>query len=176
MSDDKELAWYSAAIEAWLNTRFEFDKSILTLSSAAIGLLVTFVPDGAKTIEFVVVYVLALVCFLVSIFGVLAILKRNADALHAMITKNQQRDVLLGALDWIVAITFVFGVVLTSFLGFSMTANKLRENSAMIHDSKNTGAPHQDKQISVDKFGDMKPPTPSPASPPQPPAPQPAKP
>ena len=39
--DSKEVAFYGAVVEAWIGTRMEFDKSLLTLSLAGIGVVIT---------------------------------------------------------------------------------------------------------------------------------------
>jgi hypothetical protein len=44
MSDDydqKEVEYYAAQVNAWLNTKFEHDKSLLTLSAGGLGLLIS---------------------------------------------------------------------------------------------------------------------------------------
>src|ERR1700733_4671800 len=38
-----ELAHYAATVTAWFNTKMEHDKSLLTLSTAAVGVLITLV-------------------------------------------------------------------------------------------------------------------------------------
>ncbi|WDT74288.1 MAG: hypothetical protein MPW16_13610 [Candidatus Manganitrophus sp.] len=47
----KELAFYEATVNAWITTKFEKDKHLLTLSLAAIGLLITLLTTvGAATV------------------------------------------------------------------------------------------------------------------------------
>ncbi|PKF49010.1 hypothetical protein AT251_22010 [Enterovibrio nigricans] len=49
---EKEVEFYAATVGAWLNTKFELDKSLLTLSTGAIGLLVTLLTTvGASSVE-----------------------------------------------------------------------------------------------------------------------------
>lgn len=41
LKQQKELALYTAQVDAWVTTSFERDKSLLTLSAGGIGLLLT---------------------------------------------------------------------------------------------------------------------------------------
>ena len=45
----KEIALYSAVVQAWAGTRMEKDRSILNLSAAGIGLLVTLLTTVGVT-------------------------------------------------------------------------------------------------------------------------------
>ena len=41
LNKEKHTAYYSALVEAWLDTRMEKDKSLLMLAAGGIGILVT---------------------------------------------------------------------------------------------------------------------------------------
>lgn len=60
----KDVEFYSASVTAWYNSAFEHDKSILTLSSGGIALLVTLLTTiGARSPESMVLYALAVIFF-----------------------------------------------------------------------------------------------------------------
>ena len=42
INDGKAVEWYAALVNANFETRFELDRQLLTIASAAIGVLVTF--------------------------------------------------------------------------------------------------------------------------------------
>lgn len=74
---EKEKAFYSAMLNGWLTTKLEKDRQILTLSAAAIGLLVTLlkigiVPNHLQAYLFIV----AIILFSISAIVVLFILIR----------------------------------------------------------------------------------------------------
>ena len=80
--DAKGNAYYTATVNAWLNTRFEFDKSLLTLSAAGIGLAVTFITQfGIPSISVLALQMFAVLAFATSGGVVFNIYKKNADYL-----------------------------------------------------------------------------------------------
>ncbi|MFT0635166.1 hypothetical protein ACMFY5_24075, partial [Pseudomonas sihuiensis] len=61
----KEVEFYSANLNAWFNTRFEHDKSLLTLSAGGVGLLITLISTvGVRSIETLILYIFSLFCFI----------------------------------------------------------------------------------------------------------------
>ena len=44
--EGKNIAFYSTLLSAWIQTKMERDKTLVTLSAAAIGLLVTILTTG----------------------------------------------------------------------------------------------------------------------------------
>ena len=121
-SKEKEVAFYAATVGAWLNTNFELDKSLLTLSTGAIGLLVTLLTTiGATSVEGLVL------SFLVCVVSILLVFKRNAIHHQEIISERQTSDPLLKSLDTLAAISFVFGVVLTLLIGGTTAINQFIE-------------------------------------------------
>jgi len=124
MSDDpetqkmKHVEFYSATVNAWLNTRFEHDKSLLTLSAGAIGLLIALMP-GVKSTEALILYIIALLCFLVCLGSILWIFKRNATYLENLVSGGSSQDNILKILDKIAAAAFMLGALLSSIIGIS---------------------------------------------------------
>ncbi len=125
---EKEVEFYAATVGAWLNTKFELDKSLLTLSTGAIGLLVTLLTTiGATSVEGLVLYFVALLSFLVCVVSILLVFKRNAKHLEGIVTETQTSDPLLKSLDTSAAISFVFGVLLTLIIGGTTAINQFIE-------------------------------------------------
>ncbi|CAK2945265.1 Holin-X, holin superfamily III [Vibrio crassostreae] len=125
---EKEVEFYAATVGAWLNTKFELDKSLLTLSTGAIGLLVTLLTTvGASSVEGLVLYFVALLSFLVCVVSILFVFKRNAKHLEGIVTETQTNDPLLKSLDTSAAISFVFGVILTLIIGGTTAINQFIE-------------------------------------------------
>lgn len=147
--EKKQLAFYSALVTGWLNTRMERDKSLLTLSATGVGLLITLLtkfnaPSGAVTY----CYVGAIVCFCVCIGSVLYIFTRNAthllkihqsetaatkdrsspadteDSSNTADTKDGSKkggtnDRVLEIFDYVAVGTFSVGIVLLAAIGIS---------------------------------------------------------
>ena len=69
--EGKNIAHYSVLLGAWIQTKMERDKTLVTLSAAAIGLLVTiFTTVGVKSIWEIPIFAVAVISFL-KLFGVL---------------------------------------------------------------------------------------------------------
>lgn len=66
LDEQKSVTYYSALVNAWIATRMEKDKQLLTLSSAGIGLIIFFQPKLSTLFEFWV-WILAGGCFLISL-------------------------------------------------------------------------------------------------------------
>ncbi len=117
----KDVEFYAANLNAWFNTRFEHDKSLLTLSTAAIGFLITFISaKQIPSIEVLILYLLALVCFIVCLGALLWIFRRNAKHLEDVVSDSAVGDPLLNVLDRIAVGSFMLGVILSSIIGVSM--------------------------------------------------------
>jgi len=79
-ANEKENIYYSTMINAWINTRMERDKSVLTLSAAGVGLLVSLLTSvGASSGFEIIFYIFSFIGFLVATFSALYIFKLNAD-------------------------------------------------------------------------------------------------
>jgi hypothetical protein len=135
----KELAFYGASVEAWYNTRLERDKSLLTLSTGGIGLLLTLIAAfGIHSAESLVLYVLALMAFVVCLGAVLWIFQRNSEHLVEVIHHREKSDLLLEVLDKIAISTFLAGVALSSVLGIAgaVRSFQTQEQSSMTKSDK----------------------------------------
>jgi hypothetical protein len=131
MSDDKEIVYYEAKVNAWFNTKMEYDKSILVLSAGAIGLLLTLLTTvGVTTNAQLILFITALICFIVCIISVLFIFTRNADYIEKLIQKKNNSDPLLRILDYISIFSFISGILLATIIGIIIATNGIinREN------------------------------------------------
>jgi energy-converting hydrogenase Eha subunit E len=128
LKKEKELAFYTSMVEAWIQTRFEHDKSLLTLSAGAIGLLLTLISTvGVSSIENLILHVLALLSFIICLASLLAIFKRNAVHLENVVHNREAFDPLLNILDKTAISTFMAGVIFSSIIGISTAVTKYIE-------------------------------------------------
>jgi len=141
MSDDqKAVEYYAAQVNAWFNTKFEHDKSLLTLSAGGIGLLITLLSTtGVKSVESLILYVLALLAFIVCLGTLLWIFRRNASHLEDVAQGKASSDPVLMLLDNIAISSFLLGVVFSSIVGISTAVNSYQEKEhKMAEDKTNT--------------------------------------
>lgn len=57
--EGKNIAYYSVLVNAWIQTRMERDKTLVTLSAAAVGLLVTLLTTVGINKEWIILLYLA---------------------------------------------------------------------------------------------------------------------
>ncbi|MEY3996745.1 MAG: hypothetical protein RL344_1088 [Pseudomonadota bacterium] len=153
----KDVEFYAATVNAWFNTKFERDKSLLTLSSGAIGLLITLISTiGVKSVESLILYVFALICFIVCLASLLWIFSRNAKHLEDVVRERALNDPLLKVLDHTAVLTFMLGVVFTSVIAVSTAINKYTEKEIIVAKQEDkTVAKQEDKttpQICIESF------------------------
>ena len=137
MSDEKEVAYYTAKVNAWFNTKFERDKSLLVLSAGAIGLLVTLLTTvGVNSFDLLFIFAASMVSFLICIVTVLTIFSRNAKYLEDLIAGKRTNDSILSFLDSLSIFTFILGVILASVIGLVTATNVVIAKEANMSDKK----------------------------------------
>lgn len=115
VTDDKEVIFYSALINAWINTRMERDKTLLILSSGGVGILITlFSTIGTINYITILIYFLAILSFIVSILSLVIIFQKNSAHIEESI--NGKRDVapILDFLDKLSFFSFLIGAILAT--------------------------------------------------------------
>lgn len=121
IDDQKKIEFYAASVTAWYASSLEHDKSLLTLSAGGIGLLLTLLTTvGLGTSEALVLYVGAIISFVVSLVSVLFVFRGNQKHIEDILSgKNQGADPALSRLDGIAISSFGIGVVFTAVIGIS---------------------------------------------------------
>jgi hypothetical protein len=119
-ADPREIAFYSALVDAWINTRMERDKSLLTLSSAGIGLLVTLLTAGKAHDDVLKPWFIAgFLSFAATLLLSILVFHRNANLIRALVRDPDAGDRLLDVLDWLLVGSFLLGVAACVGLGLS---------------------------------------------------------
>lgn len=155
---EKEVQWYSAAVNAWFSTRMEHDRSLLTLSAGAIGLLITLLSTvGVNSVEGALLYGAAMLSFLVSLASALWIFKRNGIHLTEIIRSNATGDPVLRMLDAVAIGSFFFGVVLSSIIGISAAAHSLQLSEVGMSGEQKTQDQSQNLHESFNGAASMRP-------------------
>lgn len=164
----KQIQFYGAGVNAWFNTALEHDKSILALSAAGIGLLITLLTTtGLGSSEALLLYAGAILSFLFSIFCILLIFNRNKAYIERVVSgSNEQSDPFLTRLDHAAIGAFGAGVVFSVLIGLSaglnsytkgkqtMTEKKINEERIISNESFDNFARLQPKTTNIDKSFD----------------------
>lgn len=155
---EKEVQWYSATVNAWFSTRLEHDRSLLTLSAGAIGLLITLLSTvGVKSVESALLYGAAMLSFLISLASVLWIFRRNGTHLTEIIRSNAFGDPVLRMLDAVAIGSFFFGVVLSSIIGISAAVHSLQPSEVGMSGEQKTQGQSQNLNESFNGATSMRP-------------------
>lgn len=150
----KKAALYEATYHAWVNTNIEADKTIITIASGGIGLLVALINViEVKSNTDIYCYIFAIGTFIISIGAGIFIFKRNPAVLVKSLNKNYKKDRWLGVADAVVIISFSAGLLLTTYIGLKASVGKLAKTAVEAKtqsDNKNVPSNINIKSLSVD--------------------------
>src|SRR5574340_292490 len=120
IENQKQVEYYAASVNAWFNTSLEHDKNLLALSAGGIGLLLTLLTTvGLSSAEFLILYIGAIVSFVVALVAILIVLRRNRTYIENTLLGKSSNDPLLAKLDLAALFAFGIGVVFTAIIGIA---------------------------------------------------------
>jgi hypothetical protein len=119
LKDNKEVQYYMALVTAWINTKMEHDKTIITLSAAAIGLLITILTTkGTAESWHIWFFGFTFICYLVAIITAILIFQENSVRIEHEVTNQETRhDLKLQRLDNVVRWSFFAGTICFVIIG-----------------------------------------------------------
>lgn len=126
----KQVAYYSHQVSAFLSTRMELDKSLLTLSVAGLGFLLSFikVESNNNSANFFF-FTIAALSFFFCILAVISIFEKNSKLIIGL-SNNDEKETKkkLKRLDKIAKWTFMTGVFLSMSLVIASQYEKLNDS------------------------------------------------
>lgn len=139
-TNDSEVEFYSQGVGAWFNSALERDKSLLTLSVAGVGFLVSIMQTAIYSVCTLILFIGAIQSFLVCVGSVLWIFKRNQKHIIEVFNGKEDSDTVLGTLDNIAIYSFMSGMLLSAILGISMSITTYisKGNTMATDNSKNS--------------------------------------
>jgi len=138
----KRIAFYTQVVGAWIETRMERDRAILTLSSAAIGLLVTILTTMSLPAPWLIyAYAIASGGFFVACLTCVSVFSRNARHLEEIAQERSGIGEGLKRHDFVSAVSFGIGVIAFIVIGVSSAYYKIysQEGSAVPKVEHKTG-------------------------------------
>ena len=145
--EGKNIAHYSVLLSAWIETKMERDKTLVTLSAAAIGLLVTILTTvGVKHFWEIPFFAFAVISFLVTIWSSLTIYQLNSEHLEEAIKGSSVKDPRLEKYDKQSVRAFIIGSIATLLIGVSSASYevinpKVNKMTNQQKSSNNSGKP-----------------------------------
>lgn len=136
----KYVEFNSQSYASFYNTKLEKDKSILTLSVAGLGFLITFTNFAEKLDSYsYIVFLLAALAYLFCVFNVITIFEKNAIYLIEVTTdsdKANELELQLRKHDKRAIYSFYFGILLSFMLGISTSAQSQLKGDEMSDKNK----------------------------------------
>lgn len=122
----KEVSFYNALVNTWIQTNMELDKTLITISAAGIGLLVTLLSTaGVSSYWHIAAYFVAFGLFITTILTCVKILRKNAKHIEQVLKGNDAEDKSLKALDRIADFCFSLALVFLMTIGVISAIDKL---------------------------------------------------
>ena len=134
IENQKRVEYYAASVNAWFNTSLEHDKNLLTLSAGGIGLLLTLLTTvGLSSAETLVLYIGAIVSFVVALVAILVVFRRNRNHIEDILSgKSTSNDPLLTKLDATALWAFGIGVLFTAIIGLAAAVHSYSEKEKIM--------------------------------------------
>lgn len=139
MNDQVDEAFVGTLRDAWVETRMEKDKTLLTLATGGIGLIATLVTTvgPANWLE-LGLYTLAGASFAVAIVTAIRIFDANSRHLEEVLLKRKtDDDPKLLQLDRLLLWSFLGGVVLTGAIALTSGYSHIRKGQAVAQQKLN---------------------------------------
>jgi len=125
--EGKNIAHYQTLLSAWIETRMEQDRTIIAISAASLGLLVTIITTvGIKGIWQYSFAVISIIGFIVAICSALHICQFNAKHLEENLRSQDTKDTsnLLKKLDKLTIISFYAGIICAVLMAVAVSFQK----------------------------------------------------
>ena len=111
--NEKSVAYYAESVAAWYQTKLERDKSILTISAGAIGLMITlscsFLTDKTFNWAVFILFLVSTIFFAATIVCSIIIFNKNAGYIEHVLKEETPHS--MGLYDWISWVFFILGIV-----------------------------------------------------------------
>ncbi len=152
---EKDVAFYEALANGWVATRLEFDRTLVALSAAGIGLFVTLLTTvGVRSRWEIVSYVLGSIGFVGTIGVGLWMFLRNAVFFLKLANMGGlEGDPVLRRLDRALVLLFLLGAAGALSAGYSAAVSKYHAEGGTVKSD-----PKQDRPAPTGKS--LAPPTP----------------
>ncbi|WP_434139148.1 hypothetical protein [Photobacterium leiognathi] len=157
----KLIEFNSQSYASFYNTKLEKDKSILTLSVAGLGFLITFTNFAEKLGIFAyIAFISAALAYLFCVFNVITIFEKNALYIIEITTdsdKVSELEIQLRKHDKRAIYSFYLGILLSLVLGISTSVQsqlKRHEMSDKNKSAQTTRVQINDSFVGMSKFSE----------------------
>ena len=118
VKEQKEVAYYSSLVNAWVQTKMERDKVIVSLSAGGIGLLVTILGTvGVSKVWQIYLYGAAFLGFILTLTCSILIFDKNSKHIEDVLNTGSRGDYSLKRIDKWSLTFFVIAVLFSISIG-----------------------------------------------------------
>ncbi len=122
----KNIAHYQVLLSAWIQTKMERDRTLISLSAAGIALLTTLLnTKGVSSASEMWFFIGAFLGFLVTIVSCLEIYRWNSKLIENEIRNMGETTPNLKRLDHLSNIAFILALIFTALIGIIAAFNQL---------------------------------------------------
>jgi hypothetical protein len=140
--EGKNIEYYSIMLSAWINTKMERDKTLVTLAAAAIGLLITILTTvGTNNIIEMILFAISICLFLTTIWSSLTIYQLNSKHIEDSLRGSSQSNSKLEKYDKLSIGTFISGALIALMIGILSAYNNLEKKEDQNMSTKNNVTP-----------------------------------
>jgi hypothetical protein len=119
MTEEEQKEFRGQLRNAWMQTSLERDKSILTLSFGAIGLLFVIVDKlPISNHATLLIFLLAILSFMIAVVSVVWIFQENRPILQSQLKGEDENSKFADLLDHLAVGGFCLGLLLSCILAF----------------------------------------------------------
>lgn len=126
--EGKNIQHYTVLATAWIGTKMEHDKTIITISAGAIGLLVTILTaKGIEAIWHIWLFLLAFIGYTIAIFVSIIIFQKNSVRIEEELRQEDGHEYKLKRLDKVARWSFILATVAFIAIGICSAISKAME-------------------------------------------------
>jgi len=153
--EGKNISQYSVLLQAWIDTRMERDKTLVTLSAAGIGLLLTILTTvGVPYLWVTILYAISFTGFLITIWTALKIYQRNSVHIENELKGLPGKDQMLEKFDRLSVRAFLTASIFAISIGLVSAGSQFIDTGV---DQMAKKVQTSDGTRSLNGIGDLRP-------------------
>ena len=133
----KKVAYYSALVNAWIQTKMEVDKTLIIISSAGIGFLITIISKlDINNVTELIIYLSAFVSFFIVIITCVEVFRKNAVYIKNIIDEKDDNHKSLDTYSFVAKLFFTLALIFILILGINIGVKQLKKGGMEMEEKK----------------------------------------
>jgi len=143
LQNEREVAFYASALDAFYTTALEYDKGIFTLAAGGLGLLVTLLTTvGLNSRLELAAYLMGIASFTVTLVLLLCVFRLNKAHIIAVVAGDDELSTRqLRIIETISMFVFGVGILCAAVVGGLAAMDSYTTKVKTMTDAKKPGAP-----------------------------------